>query len=135
MFKNYYIILPVILVLIYILYNIIIYYKKKFFVQTIIEEWKRKTNGHIRCDHGKHYSGDYYLSPYRNKNSDTHIHLITEKRSFVKVKESETFRKCTYLCYIIKRNDIHSQIHYIDENKSSEQIVYEMLENYNEFHI
>ena len=97
------------------------------FIQEILEEWKKKTNGYVKYAKGPHYRGDYYLSFTNMYDSNTHIHFITSTHPFVKTE-------CDDLCYIVKRNDIHSDIHYIDENNTSEQIIQEMLVNYNDHH-
>jgi hypothetical protein len=130
MYKNYYIILPLILVIIFILYSLFIYFKRQIYIQQILDHWKIMThNGYIKLDNNGEYKGDYYLS-LDDENYNTHIHFITNQEH-VELKSNE-FSPCPDLCYLVKRNDLHSKLYVIDQNKSPQQIVDEMLEKYND---
>ena len=121
MYKNIYIILLLSLLIIINLYLVTFYYKNVF-VQKIIQGWKDKTNGgNIRLDKNARYKDDYYLSLYNYKDDDSHIHLI------------KTCDQSDFLCYIIKKDNKHSELYVINENKNVHGIVSEMIENYNNF--
>jgi len=134
MYKKYYIlflpiILPIILVLFYLLYNQLLV--KKYLVQCILEEWKNRTNGDIDLDKSGNYNGDFYLSTSTDTNFDSHIHLVVYQE---KVKQNiYIFTPCKNLCYIVKKNNIHSPLYEIDVNKSASEIVDEMIQKNNEF--
>ena len=121
MYKNIYIILLLSLLIIINLYLVTFYYKNVF-VQKIIQGWNNKTNGgNIKMDKNARYKDDYYLCIDNYHDSDSHIHLI------------KTCDQSDFLCYIIKKDNKHSELYFINENKNSVQIVNEMIENYNNF--
>ena len=124
MSKKIYIILPVICLIIIIFYYAITYYKTQWFIQEILEEWKLRTNGgYVKLSKSHHYKNDYYLTFDEKDNRDTHIHLIICKK----------IHSYEYLNYVIKRNHIHSELYQIDNTTSAEEVVDDMLENYNNF--
>ena len=117
-----YIILLLSLLIILNLYLVIFYYNKNVFIQKIIQGWNNKTNGgHIRLDKNGRYKDDYYLSIDNYHDNDDHIHLI------------KTCDQSDFLCYIIKKDNKHSELYFINENKNVYGIVNEMIENYNNF--
>jgi hypothetical protein len=121
MYKNIYIILLLLLLIIINLYLVTFYYKNEF-VQKIIQGWNNKTNGgNIRLDKNGLYKDDYYLSMYNYKDDDSHIHLI------------KTCDQSDFLCYIIKKDGKHSKLYIVNENKNIDNLVNEMIENYNNF--
>jgi hypothetical protein len=92
------------------------------FIQKIIQGWNNKTNGgYIKLDKNDLYKDDFYLSIHNYHDRDSHIHLI------------KTSDQSDHLCYIIKKDNKHSKLHIINENKNIDHIVYEMIENYNNF--
>jgi hypothetical protein len=99
------------------------------FIQEIVKEWKKKTNGYIKLDDVDEYMGDYYLSINNENTYSSHIHFITKKTPCTQ----KQCRYCTSLCYVVKKNNLHSELYNINENKTPKQIVQEMLENYNSF--
>ena len=63
MYKNIYIILPLLLIIVVNLYLVTFYYNENVFIQKIIQGWNNKTNGgNIRLDKNGLYKDDYYLS-------------------------------------------------------------------------
>lgn len=121
MYINKYIILLLFFIILFCLITLINYYKTKLFVKKIIEEWKNKSgNGYIKLDNDGNYEGDYYLSINNFENRDSHIHLIEN------CNESD-------LCYVIKNKNQHSELYIIDINRIPNDIVDEMIENYNNF--
>ena len=122
MYKNIYIILSLLLIIILNLYLVTFYYNENVFIQKIIQGWNNKTNGgNIRLDKNGLYKNDYYLSIYNYRDNDSHIHLI------------KTCDQSDFLCYIIKKDDKYSELYVIDENKNIDNLVNEMIENYNNF--
>lgn len=124
MYKNIYIIL-LLLIIVINLYLITFYYKKNdknIIINKILQDWKNKTNGgHIKLDTDSRYKDDYYLSIYKTEDYHSHIHLI------------KTCDQSVFLCYIIKKDNKHSEVYIIDENKNTVVLVNEMIENYNNF--
>ena len=122
MYKNIYIILPLLLIIVVNLYLVNFYYAKNETIKKIIQGWNNKTNGgNIKLDKHYRYKDDFYLSITNYRDSDSHIHLI------------KTCDQSDFLCYIIKKDDKYSELYVIDENKNIDHIVYEMIENYNNF--
>lgn len=72
--------------------------------------------------------GDYYLSINSENSYSSHIHFITNKTPCTTCR-----RYCTSLCYIVKKNYMHSELYNINEDNTPKQIAEEMLENYNNF--
>jgi hypothetical protein len=122
MYKNKYIIsiislLVITLCLLYLRY----YYVERRVINQILKEWDDKTDGgFIKVDDAGRYKGDYYLSINNFENTVAHIHIIT------KCNEND-------LCYVVKNHRSHSQLYFIDKNKSAGETVKEMLQNYNKF--
>jgi hypothetical protein len=120
--KYIYIILPLLLIIILNLYLVTFYYNENVFIQKIIQGWNNKTNGgYIKLDKNDLYKDDFYLSIHNYHDRDSHIHLI------------KTCDQSHLLCYIIKKDNKHSKLHIINENTNIDHIVYEMIENYNNF--
>lgn len=121
MYTNIYIILLLLALIILNLYLVNFYYNETKIIKKIIHDWIDKTNGgHIRLDKNGSYKDDYYLSIYNFKNDDSHIHLIKN------CEQSD-------LCYVIKKENKHSNLYIINQNKNVDDIVDEMIENYNNF--
>jgi hypothetical protein len=125
MYKNIYIILPLLLIIIINLYLVTFYYnenQENIFIQKIIQGWNNKTNGgNIKMDENGKYEGDLYLSIDNYHDMDSHIHLF-------KICDQPGF-----MCYIIKKDNKHSEMYTIDENKNIDHLVNEMIKNYNNF--
>jgi hypothetical protein len=124
MYKNI-LFIGLILVVIFLLYKLYQYYRKQQFINEILEEWRKITNGgNIEQDNYANFKGDYYLSI----NSDdyySHIHLIIVDRIF-KNPEENYKKTCYNLCYMAKKYDLHSELHIIDQNKSPKTIAEDM---------
>jgi len=121
MYKNKYIIFLLFLVICFISYLFINYYYKKRLTEQIINEWINITHGgYIKFDDSGNFKGDCYLSFNNYNKLSSHIHLIQNCREYD-------------FCYIIKKNNIHSQIYKIDESKNVSEIVQNMIQNYNSF--
>ena len=76
MYKNI-LFIVVIVVVLFLLYKLYQYYQKHKFINEIIEEWEKITNGgFIKQGKNGEFKGDYYLSINNKQNSDSHIHLI-----------------------------------------------------------
>ena len=125
MYKNIYIILLLLLIIVINLYLVKFYYNKNdknTIIKKIIQAWNNKSNGgNVKEDKNGRYEGDIYLSINNHHDNDSHIHLI---------------KRCAqsdFLCYIIKKDNKHSELYIIDENKNIEHLVNEMIENYNNF--
>lgn len=129
MYKNIlFIILIVILILVvlFLLYKLYQYYQKHKFINEIIEEWGKITNGGlIQQDKNGNFKGDYYLSINNKSDSDSHIHLIIVDNIFKK-KDNRYKDTCFDLCYTAKKYNLHSELYYIDQNKSPKTIVEDM---------
>ena len=122
MYKNIYIILLLLLIIILNLYLVTFYYNENEIIKKIIQGWNNKTNGgNIKMDKNARYKDDYYLCIDNYHDSDSHIHLI------------KTCDQSDFLCYIIKKDNKHSELYVINENKNVHGIVSEMIENYNNF--
>jgi len=125
MYKNIYIILPLLLIIIINLYLVTFYYnenQENIFIQKITQDWNNKTNGgHIRLDKNGLYKDDYYLCVGHYHDRDSHIHLI------------KTCDQSEFLCYIIKKDNKHSELYIINQNQHIDNLVNEMIENYNNF--
>jgi hypothetical protein len=117
--KNSFLFLFLLLIIIINLCLVIFYYNKINLFNKIIEVWIDKTQGSVHFDKNGRYEGDCYLSIYNYKNDDSHIHLI------------KNCEQSNLLCYIIKKNNKHSNIYII--NKNSYDIVNDMIKNYNNF--
>lgn len=123
MFKNKYIILFAVFLIIalYLLY-LYSYYVKQHILNEIRKEWVIKTDGgFVKIDEEGRYKGDYYLSISNVENRQSHIHIMTNHR------END-------LCYLVKKNNLHSKLYFIDKNKPSHELVGDFLQNYNKFH-
>ena len=124
MYKNILFIVLIVVVL-FLLYKLYEYYQKQKFINEIIEEWRKITNGGaVKKDTETKYKGDYYLSNNAD-NYYSHIHLIIIDRIF-KNPEEKYEKTCYSLCYMAKKYDLHSQLHIIDENKSPKTIAEDM---------
>jgi hypothetical protein len=125
MYKNIYIILILVLIITLNLYLVTFYYnenRENMFIRKIIQGWNNKTNGgYIKLDSDGRYKDDYYLSIDNYPDTDSHIHLI------------KTCDQSEFLCYIIKKADKHSKLYIINENKNIDDLVNEMIVNYNNF--
>jgi len=126
MYKYIYIILLLLLIITLTLYLVTFYYNENdenVFIQKIIQGWIDKTNGgYIKMDTNGLYKNDFYLSIDNYHDMDSHIHLI------------KTCDQSDFLCYIIKKDDKHSELYIIiNENKNIDLLVNEMIENYNNF--
>ena len=124
MYKNILFIFLIILV-IFLLYKLYHYYQKQKFINEILEEWKKITNGGaVIKDEDANFKGDYYLS---NNLDDyySHIHLIINNCSF-KNHDKNYKNTCYNLCYMAKKYNLHSQLHIIDQNKSPKTIAEDM---------
>ena len=124
MYKNI-LFIGLILVVIFLLYKLYQYYRKQQFINEILEEWRKITNGGaVIKESDPNFKGDYYLS----NNSDdyySHIHLIIVDRIF-KNPEENFKQTCHNLCYMTKKYNLHSQLHIIDQNKSPKTIAEDM---------
>ena len=125
MYKNIYIILILVLIITLNLYLVTFYYnenRENMFIRKIIQGWNNKTNGgYIKLDSDGRYKDDYYLSIDNYPDTDSHIHLI------------KTCDQSEFLCYIIKKADKHSKLYIKNENKNIDDLVNEMIVNYNNF--
>ena len=120
MYKNI-LFISLILLVIFLLYKLYHYYKKQKLISEILEEWKKIPNGGaVDKDTTTIYKGDYYLSISNVENRQSHIHIMTNHR------END-------LCYLVKKNNLHSKLYFIDKNKTSRELVSEFLQNYNKF--
>ena len=55
----------------------ITYVSKNNFINTLLKEWTRQTNGgNVKMDTRTQYAHDYYLSLDKYNNYDVHVHLI-----------------------------------------------------------
>ena len=124
MYKNILFII-LIVVVIFLLYKLYHYYQKQKFINEILEEWKKITNGGVVIkDTETNFKGDYYLS----NNSDdyySHIHLIIVD-NILKKPEENYKETCYKLCYMAKKYNLHSELHIIDQNKSPKTIAEDM---------
>ena len=114
-----------IVLVLFLLYKLYNYYQKQKFINEILEEWRKITNGgNVEQDNYVNFKGDYYLSI----NSDdyySHIHLIIVDRIFK--NPDENFKQtCHNLCYMAKKYNLHSELHIIDQNKSPKTIAEDM---------
>jgi hypothetical protein len=127
------------ILLIFIFYILFLFYKKETFKNDIIIKWKNKTLGFVDLDNYYYYN-DYYLCfPNIIDSYSSHIHLITSDHIFEdhvlkKIKINRVFNFFN-LYYIVKKNYKHSKIFKIDQNKRPQEIVEDMLNNYNSFKI
>ena len=124
MYKNI-LFISLIVVIIFLLYKLYQYYQKQKFINELIEEWQKITNGGavIKDDH-TNFKGDYYLSNNFD-NYYSHIHLIINDIIF-KNPEDKYEQPCYNLCYMAIKYDLHSELHYIDQNRSPKVIVEDM---------
>ena len=124
MYKN--ILFILIVLVIFLLYKLYQYYQKQKFINEIIKEWQKITNGgNIKQDNNENFKGDYYLSINDKHNTGSHIHLIIVDNIF---KNLDTKYKETRsdLCYITKKYNLHSEKQFIDKNKTPKSIVEDM---------
>jgi hypothetical protein len=120
MYKNILFIL-MLLLFIFLLYKLYHYYQKQQFINEILEEWKKITNGGaVIKESDPIFKGDYYLSNNAD-NYYSHIHLIIVDNIF-KNPEENFKQTCHNLCYMAKKYDLHSELHIIDQNKSPKTI-------------
>ena len=121
MYNIKYIILLLFFIILINLYLVIYYYNENQIIKQIIKDWIEKTDGgNIRIDEDGRYKDDYYLSIYNYKDDDSHIHLIKN------CNEGE-------LCYVIEKNNKHSKTYIINKNSNIDDLVNNMIENYNNF--
>ncbi len=121
---NNFVILFIFIIIILLLYWGITYYKKKHFINYLLREWYKQTNGgFIKYENNpiSNYTGDYYLCiDKENTNHYSHIHLFITSKKYD-------------ISYIIKRNNKHSKLYIIDKNKNVKSTVKEMIYNYYNF--
>jgi len=115
--------------------------KKQIFVQKIIKEWKKQTNGFSKMDSTTQYKYDYYL--FLNNSQDytnNHIHLILKNKH-----KNHIFHGIhstnNSIIYVMKKYDdkdkskiIHSKAKRVRIFSDPAKIVKEMIEEYNKFH-
>ena len=115
----------IVIFLLYKLYKLYQYYQKQQYINEIIEEWRKITNGgFVKHDDYTEFKGDYYLSNNAD-NYYSHIHLIINDINFTKPDEKYK-ETCYNLCYMAKKYDLHSELHIIDQNKSPKTIAEDM---------
>jgi len=124
MYKNILFIL-MLLLFIFLLYKLYQYYQKQQFINEIIEEWQKLTNGGaVIKETDPIFKGDYYLSN-NTDNYYSHIHLIIVDNIFT-IPDKSNNGSCHNLCYMAKKYDLHSELHIIDQNKSPKTIAEDM---------
>jgi hypothetical protein len=111
-------------VVIFVLYKLYKHYQKQKFINEIIEEWQKITNGAVIKETDPTYKGDYYLSDNAN-DYYSHIHLIINNNIF-KNPDKRYKDTCYNLCYMAKKYDLHSELYIIDQNKSPKTIAEDM---------
>lgn len=116
MYKRKIAIFGIVICLILFLY-LIYRYDKDRYVKDIADEWVRKTKGGIiKIDDEGRYKDDYYLSINKFENYNSHIHLIVNNCG-------------NYMCYIVKKYDLHSDVFFIDNKRDVSKLVDEMISN------
>jgi hypothetical protein len=124
MYKNI-LFMILIVVVIFLLYKLYRYYQKQKFINEIMEEWQKLTNGGaVIKESDPIFKGDYYLSNNAD-NYYSHIHLIIVDEIF-KNPEENFKQTCHNLCYMAKKYDLHSELYIIDQNKSPKTIAEDM---------
>ena len=125
MYKNILFIILIVVVIL-LLYKLYQYYQKQQFINELIEEWQKITNGgNVKQDDHREFKGDYYLSINKTHNYYSHIHLIINDIIFKNPEENNDVT-CYNLCYMAKKHDLHSELHIIDQNKSPKTIAEDM---------
>jgi|688.fasta_scaffold886302_1 hypothetical protein len=105
---------------------------KAKFINQILKEWKKQTNGTVVMDTQTQFKYDYYLLFSNYDDYDNHIHLLL--KNF----------KCDHntnnnIIYMMKKYDtttskiVHSNKHQISILSDPAKIVYNMIQNYNNF--
>jgi hypothetical protein len=138
--KKYFILFSFILLLLasYLLNK---YYKKQHIINSIIEEWKTQVKGNVVKDEtGYIWKNDYYLMFDNFNDYASHIHVKVFNNNFWLSKK---IFKILTLQYTPKKNNKYPlenidnkeivKNYIIDENFSSNQIVKQMIEDYNNF--
>jgi len=105
---------------------------KQKFINSILKEWSKQTNGGSITKDNSKYKNDYYLSFTKNSDYYYHIHLILHKFN-------RTHSKKNNIQYILKKLNkrkimiVHSQVFNIDIFSDPASIVKEMIKNYKLF--
>ena len=85
----------IVIFLLYKLYKLYQYYQKQQYINEIIEEWRKITNGGaVIKETDSFFKGDYYLSN-NEENYYSHIHLIIVDHIFKNPEEN--YKKTCYV--------------------------------------
>ena len=99
---------------------------KKKFIKQLLKEWEKQTNGRVVMDTKTKYKYDYYLLFSNYDDYDNHIHLLLNNIN-------------NNIFYMMKKyNKNTSKIRHSNKFKINifsdpAKIVYNMIQNYNEF--
>jgi hypothetical protein len=105
--------------------------KKAKFIQNILNEWKKQTNGFIEKDKDGRYKNDYYLDLNNAPNYNNHIHLILHNFAM-------NHNTRDILCMMKKFNIpdekvIHSKPYKVNINSDPKTVVRNMILKYDQF--
>ena len=105
---------------------------KEKFINQILKEWKKQTNGRIKMDKNLEFKHDYYLLFTNYDDYNNHIHLLLKNFHYNNNTNNN-------ILYVMKKYDkltsniIHSSGFKIDIFSNPSKIVYNMIQNYNKF--
>ena len=105
---------------------------KKKFIKQLLKEWKKQTNGSFVMDTETEYKYDYYLLFSNYDDYNNHIHLILNKLHYNDNINNNIF----YMMKKYNKNTsriLHSNKFKINIFSEPAKIVYNMIQNYNEF--
>ena len=97
----------------------------KKIIKQILKEWKKQTNGRVVMDTKTEYKYDYYLLFSNYDDYDNHIHLLLNNTNNI-----------FYMMKKYNKNTLrilHSNKFKINICSDPAKIVYNMIQNYNEF--
>jgi hypothetical protein len=104
-------------------------------VKKILYYWKEKMDGYISIDKRGLYKDDYYLSFTKTKDSENHVHLITNNFYYSNTSPNTSFEliPTVTLGYIIKKNNTHLEAVKIEETDDPYKIYLDMVKLYENF--
>ena len=103
----------------------------KKYINQILSEWKKQTNGNVHKDTTTIYKGDYYLSLSKHHEYNTHVHLITH--NFYKDDDTKILLPMKFGYLLKKYKNIHSKPNIINKKINPKETVSIMIKKFNTF--
>ena len=110
--------------------NRILYKKRKDFVDKILYEWIKQTNGRVHMDTTTQYIHDYYLSLNNKDDYEYHVHLALHHYN----EKDNINKKHIRFGYIFKKyKNQHSKFKLISIYDNPQKLVKKMIQEFKKY--